>query len=216
MSIQSKVNKLKEDLKNKAVTLIAVTKYASIEQMLEAYSLGIRDFGESKVQVFEDKIKDIPEAIFKEIRWHFIGHLQTNKIKKVVGNFDIIHSVDTPKLLEAISKESRKKNITQKVLLEVNISKEESKYGFTKEEILKQFSELAKLSNIDIIGLMTMAPYTEDKAIKQKVFKELRELKEQLSNNYTLTELSMGMSEDYLVAVEEGSTMVRIGKMLFA
>lgn len=197
--------------------IIAVVKYVTTEKVIEAYQTGIRDFGENKVQDAERKRAELPEEVEKNSVWHFLGHLQTNKIKKVVGYFDYIHSVDSLKLAKAISECASSKNLVQKVLIQVNIADEESKFGFLPEEIEEMFSEISKLDSIDIVGLMTMAPFTSDSNEQRTVFRGLRELRNRLQKKFNalLDELSMGMSNDYKTAVEEGATMVRIGQALF-
>lgn len=218
MSIKQKLEILKSDLNTLPVKIIAVTKYSTPAQIIEAYEAGLRDFGESKIQAITEKWPQLPDTLKQNSHWHFIGHLQTNKVKKVVGQFKLIHSVDSLKLAEMISEEAGKNNNTQDILLQVNISQEESKHGFNKEDILKTFPEITALSNLKISGLMTMAPFTEDTNTQRQNFRELRLLKELLQNSFNtqLTELSMGMSNDYKIAIEEGSTMIRIGQMLFS
>lgn len=211
-----------ENLKNiqtytSSARIIAVVKYVPTEKVIEAYQSGIRDFGENKVQDAEKKRAELPEEVEKNSVWHFLGHLQTNKIKKVVGCFDYIHSVDSLKLAKAISECASSKNLVQKVLIQVNIAEEESKFGFSPEETEEIFSELSQLDSMDIVGLMTMAPFTSDSNEQRSVFRGLRELRNRLKEKFNarLNELSMGMSNDYKTAVEEGATMVRIGQALF-
>lgn len=198
--------------------IIAVVKYVTADRVVEAYTAGIRDFGENKVQDAERKRAELPEEVNKSSIWHFLGHLQTNKVKKVVGVFDYIHSVDSLKLAKAISEEAYSQNIIQKVLIQVNIAGEESKFGFSPKEIEENFSEISKLDSINIVGLMTMAPFTSDTEEQRTVFKGLRELRNRLKEKYgePIEELSMGMSNDYKIAVEEGATMIRIGQALFS
>lgn len=198
-------------------TLIAVSKYVEPKDIIEAYNAGIINFGENKVQNAERKRKELPVEVESEIKWHFIGHLQTNKVKKVVGNYEFIHSVDSIKLAKAISEEAKKMNIEQKILLQVNVSNEESKFGFESKEFIENFSEFIKLENIKVEGLMTMAPFSEDTAFVRVVFRGLRELRDSLEQKYQikLPELSMGMSNDYKIALEEGATMIRLGSVLF-
>jgi pyridoxal phosphate enzyme (YggS family) len=197
--------------------VIAVTKYVSADKVLEAYEAGVRDFGENKAQDAEKKRNELPSEINKNSNWHFLGHLQTNKVKKVVGEFDYIHSVDSVKLLKAISECAVSKGVNQKVLIQVNIADEESKFGFEPSELEEQFSEFASFKSVEIVGLMTMAPFTPSQEEQRAVFRGLKELKERLEKKFNvhLQELSMGMSNDYKAAVEEGSTMVRIGQAIF-
>jgi pyridoxal phosphate enzyme (YggS family) len=187
---------------------------------MEAYACGERDFGESRVQELLPKYEALP----KDIRWHFIGHLQTNKVKQIVPFVHMIHSVDSVRLLETINKEAEKIGRRVKVLLEVHVAKEETKSGFTPEEILSLNTQLSTLNYIDICGLMGMATNTDDAQEWRRCFREIKSLGKQLLNNTTQSyttlhnptlQISMGMSDDYLVAIEEGSTMVRIGSTIF-
>ncbi len=215
MSVQDNLKNILKYTSNAKV--IAVTKYVSAQKVMEAYDSGIRDFGESKVQDAEKKRAELPEELEINSNWHFLGHLQTNKVKKIVGKYKYIHSVDSLKLANAISEYAQSKNIVQKILLQVNIAKEEAKYGFNSEEIEEVYSQVSKLSSVDIAGLMTMAPFTSDSDVQRSVFRELKKLSSQLKDKFdiSLPELSMGMSNDYKIAIEEGATMVRIGKLLF-
>ena len=193
------------------VTLICVSKFHSYEAIMEAYACGERDFGESRVQELLPKYEALP----KDIRWHFIGHLQTNKVKQVVPFVHIIHSVDSVRLLEAINKEAEKIGRCVKVLLEVHVAKEESKSGFTPEEFLSLNTKLSTLNYIDVCGVMGMATNTEDQEEWRRCFREIKSLASRLSPIASSPEISMGMSDDYLVAIEEGSTMIRIGSTIF-
>ena len=211
-----------ENLKNIQIyasnaRIIAVTKYVTVEEVIKAYEAGIRDFGENKAPDAEAKRVELPEEIEKSSIWHFLGHLQTNKVRKIVGKFDYIHSVDSLKLLKAIAERAASLGIVQKVFVQVNVAGEESKFGFTWEEAERIFSEKPFPDSVKIVGLMTMAPLTSDSEEQREVFKGLRELREQIRSKYNvhLPELSMGMSNDYRIAVEEGATMVRIGSALF-
>ncbi len=200
--------------KTEEVTLIDVSKTKSIEMLKEAYDAGERDFGENYVQELVDKIPQMPE----DVRWHMIGHLQTNKVKYIVGKVSLIHSVDTLHLAQAISKESVKRDVTSDILVEINVAGEESKFGTSDMSAnLEMIKEISKLPNIVIKGLMTSAPYTEDPETNRDYFKELKafaynEAKEYISGTPVL---SMGMTGDYVVAVEEGATMVRVGTGIF-
>ncbi len=187
--------------------LVAVTKGRSVETIRRYYDAGLRNFGENRVQEAVPKIKALP----KDIRWHFIGHLQSNKMKEVVGQFALIHSVDSPKLLERINAVARELGITQNILLEVNVSGEKTKYGFKPDELNDAMRELENLKSIRVLGLMTMAPYGAKEEELRKVFGSLRELRDE----FNLGELSMGMSDDFEIAVKEGATIVRVGRALF-
>ena len=192
------------------VTLICVSKFHSMEAIMQAYEAGERDFGESRVQELLPKYEALP----KDIRWHFIGHLQTNKVKQIVPFVHMIHSVDSVRLLETVNREAEKIQRRVKVLLEVHVAKEDTKSGFTPEEILSLNTQLSTLNYIDICGLMGMATNTDDESEWRRCFREISSLASKLSTLNT-KQLSMGMSDDYLVAIEEGSTMVRIGSTIF-
>lgn len=197
------------------VTLIAVSKTKPISMLEEAYQEGIRDFGENKVQELCDKYDQLP----KDIRWHLIGHLQRNKVKYVVGKTTLIHSVDSFRLAEEIQKEAIKKNTIVSILLQVNVAREESKSGFYTEEILAMTEKIAALDHLRIQGLMTIAPFVENPEENRPVFSQLKQISVDILSknidNVTMDILSMGMSGDYLVAIEEGATMVRIGTGIF-
>jgi len=203
--IKDNVNKILKELKNSK--LIAVSKTKPVSDIREAYEVGIRDFGENHVQEILEKIDKLPD----DIRWHMIGHLQTNKVKDIVDKVYLIHSVDSVKLAKEIDKQAKKKDLVVNILLEVNIALEESKYGFKVEELDDAINEISLLSNVYIKGLMCVAPYTPTPEDNRKYFKEMVSLK----NKYKLDILSMGMSNDYLIADEEGSTYVRIGTKIF-
>ena len=196
-------------------TLIAVSKTKPIEMLKEAYEAGCRDFGENKVQEIMDKYDKLPE----DIRWHMIGHLQTNKVKYIVDKVAMIHSVDSVKLAKEISKEAVKHGVCVPVLLEVNVAKEESKYGFMAEELLEAVEEIALLPGLKVEGLMTIAPFVENPEENRVYFGQLKQLSVDISakniDNICMRILSMGMSGDYLVAVSEGATFVRVGSSIF-
>lgn len=191
-------------------TLIAVSKTKPAEDIKELYELGQRDFGENYVQELVEKAAQLPV----DIRWHFIGHLQTNKVKLIVPFVQLIHGVDSLKLLKEINKEAAKCNRVVDCLLQVHIAQEETKFGLDETELAETMALAAelKLINVNVIGLMGMASFTTD---MDTVRKELRQLKGIFEQYAAFTTLSMGMSSDYRIAVEEGSTMVRIGSLLF-
>lgn len=216
-NVKSIIEESKKKSKNSIdnVCLIAVSKTKPNEMIMEAYEEGIRDFGENYVQELADKMKSLP----KDIRWHMIGHLQTNKIKYIIDDVYMIHSVDSMHLAKAISKEAVKRNKTIKILLEINVAKEESKFGFTSESIYDEFSDIYDLPGIDVCGLMTSAPYVEEMEDNRQYFVQLRGIMVDLISKglYNKNEywLSMGMTGDYPVAVEEGAGFVRIGTGIF-
>lgn len=197
------------------VTLIAVSKTKPVEMLQEAYDCGMRDFGENKVQEILDKYDKLPS----DIRWHMIGHLQTNKVKYIIDKVYAIHSVDSLKLANEISKQAVKHNVIMKVLLEVNVAHEDSKFGISSEEVIHFANEVAKLPNLRVEGLMTVAPYVDDPEINRQYFVELNQLSVDISNenidNGYGNKLSMGMTNDYCIAIEEGSTYVRVGTGIF-
>lgn len=199
----------------KEVELIAVSKTKPVDQLLEVYDTGIRAFGENYVQELTEKIEVLP----KDIRWHMIGHLQRNKVKYIVGKVDLIHSVDSLRLAEEISKEAVKKNTCADILLEVNVAQEENKFGLTLENTMEEVEKIAVLPNIHIKGLMTSAPFVENPEENRKYFRQLRQLSVDINgkniDNVCMDILSMGMTNDYIVAVEEGATMVRVGTAIF-
>lgn len=216
MSIEKNIKKIKEQIGNNNVEIIAVVKYASDEEVLKAYKAGLHNFGESYVQ---DAVKRINNLQLPEnkVKWHFIGRLQKNKVKYAVGNFLLIHSVDSIELAEIISKVAEKKEIKQNILLQVNVLRDITKAGFTIGELFNSFEKIASLKNIVVQGLSTIAPLTEDSKIIKDCFNGLYNLKEELNKKFkaNLKELSMGMSNDYKVAIECGATMIRLGRAIF-
>ena len=224
MSIPSNIASIRTNIPE-GVTLVCVSKFHPAEAIMQAYDAGERDFGESRVQELLPK----HEALPKDIRWHFIGHLQTNKVKQIVPFVHMIHSVDSVRLLETINKEAEKIGRRIKVLLEVHVAKEETKTGFTPNEFLSLNTKLSTLNNVEVCGVMGMATNTDDESEWRRCFREIHSLASQLSYTSSASDrsskgeirtlntkqLSMGMSDDYLVAIEEGSTMVRIGSTIF-
>lgn len=199
----------------KEVTLIAVSKTMPVEAIREAMECGMVDFGENRPQELRDKQAEITEPL----RWHMIGALQTNKLKYVIGKTTLIHSVDSVHLAEAIEEMSAKKELVTEVLLEINIAGEESKHGITPEELESLVRELARLSHIKIRGLMTVAPYTEVAEENRVYFRKMKQLMVDINSknidNVYMDMLSMGMTGDYEIAVEEGATLVRVGTGIF-
>ena len=198
----------------KSVTLVAVSKTKPNESIIEAYKAGHRVFGENKVQELTAK----HEALPKDIEWHMIGHLQTNKVKYIAPFVSLIHGVDSFKLLKEVNKRAKQNDRIIDCLLQIHIAQEESKFGFSNEEVseLLNSDEFKLLKNVNVIGLMGMATFTENETQIRKEFKTLKQLFDKLSNsNSQLSTLSMGMSGDYKIAIEEGSTMIRLGSSIF-
>ena len=197
------------------VKLIAVSKTKPVEMLLEAYECGCREFGENKVQELAEKFERMP----KDVKWHMIGHLQRNKVKYVVGKAALIHSVDSLKLAEEISREAMKKQVEVSILIEVNIAGEESKFGVRPQMAENLVREIAVLPGVHIQGLMAVAPYVENPEENRQYFALLKQLSVDISlkniDNVNMNVLSMGMSGDYMVAVEEGAVYVRVGTGIF-
>ena len=197
------------------VTLVAVSKTKPVSMLEEIYSCGVRDFGENKVQEICAKQPVLPD----DIKWHMIGHLQTNKVRQVIDKACLIHSVDSLKLAQVIEKEAAKKDLVVPVLFEVNVAEEESKFGARTEETASIIQEIAKLPHVRVRGLMTIAPFVDDPEENRPVFRRLKELSVDIAekniNNVTMCELSMGMTGDFEVAIEEGATFVRVGTAIF-
>ncbi len=222
--IKENISIVRENIKNAChkagrayedVTLIAVSKTKPVEALKEAYEAGCRDFGENKVQELMDKYEQLP----KDIRWHMIGHLQRNKVKYIVDKVALIHSVDSLRLAEEISKEAVKRNVTVDILVEVNVAEEESKFGTTTMEAIDLVEKIAALPGIFVKGLMTIAPYVENEEENRQYFVNLRQLSVDIKNknidNVSMEILSMGMTGDYRTAIEEGATYVRVGTGIF-
>ena len=199
----------------KAVTLIAVSKTKPVPMLQEAYDAGERVFGENKVQEITDKYPQLPQ----DIHWHMIGHLQRNKVKYIIGKTELIHSVDSLHLAKEIEKQAAKQNVTVSILVEVNIAEEESKFGIHKEETISLIRQIAALPHIQILGLMTIAPFVENPEDNRTYFRQIRQLSVDIDaqniDNVRMDILSMGMTGDYMVAIEEGATMVRVGTGIF-
>ncbi len=218
MDIRNNIDFFRNQLARKECRLIAVSKTQPVEKIIEAYEAGQRIFGENKVQELVAKQASLP----KDIEWHMIGHLQSNKVKQLVPFVSLIHSVDSFKLLEEVNKQAKKNNRIIPCLLQVYIANEETKFGFDEKEIteLIQSNKIASLDSVKIIGLMGMATFTDNTEQVRQEFRGLKNLFEKikqmkLSSNIEMKELSMGMSQDYQIAIEEGSTFVRIGTAIF-
>ena len=197
------------------ITLIAVSKTKPVSLLEEAYGAGVRNFGENKVQEMCEKY----EVMEKDIKWHMIGHLQTNKVKYLIGKSALIHSVDSYKLACEIEKQAAKHDCIMDVLIEVNIAEEESKFGLAEDEVIHMVKQIAKLPHVRIKGLMTVAPYVVDSEENRPFFRKIKQLSVDIDNqnidNVSMNILSMGMTGDYMVAIEEGATMVRVGTGIF-
>lgn len=198
------------------VTLIAVSKTKPVSMMTKAYEAGARQFGENRVQELLEKIPQMPD----DTMWHLIGHLQTNKVRQVIGRTRLIHSVDSVRLAREIEKESAKRGLVTEILLEVNVAREESKFGFFLEETEEALREISQLKHVRVRGLMTIAPFTADMEENRPIFRKLNQffvdMKCKNIDNVNMAVLSMGMTGDFSVAVEEGATMVRIGTGIFS
>ncbi len=201
--------------KDDSVLLVAVSKTKSVSDLQEAYRAGVRDFGENKVQELCDKYDQLP----KDIRWHMIGHLQRNKVKYLIGKTALIHSVDSLRLAEEISRQSIKKGVVTDILIEINCAEEESKFGVSFQEAEPLIRQIAQLPAVLVKGLMTVAPNTDDPEENRKYFRQMKQLSVDIArkniDNVSMDVLSMGMTNDYMTAVEEGSSCVRVGTGIF-
>ena len=215
--VKEKLLQIQQEIAPSQPRIIAITKYFDESRLIEAYNAGIRDFGENRVIDALNKFAKLPEYIVQSSTFHLVGHLQTNKVKKAVGNFEYIHSVDSLKLLEAIDTEAKNKGIVQKILIQVNNANEVQKYGLSIDKVVDLFSKICNYNNCNVVGLMNIAPLEASESELQGLFRQIKELKEELEKtfNLELKELSMGMSNDYKIAVQNGSTMLRIGRKLF-
>lgn len=197
------------------VTLIAVSKTKPVELLMEAYDAGERVFGENKVQEIMDKYDRMPS----DVKWHMIGHLQRNKVKYIIDKVAMIHSVDSLRLAQTIEQEAAKKDICIPILVEVNVAEEESKFGFHMNEVIPFLEEVSGFSHLKVMGLMTIAPFVDNPEENRDIFRKLKKLSVDIEtkniNNITMSVLSMGMTGDYQVAIEEGATMVRVGTGIF-
>lgn len=224
MSIRKNLERIKEKIRVKSelvgrdpqeITLVAVTKTVEADRIEEAIAAGVNIIGESRIQEAKEKYRKVESRII----WHLVGHLQRNKAKDAVKIFDLIHSVDNAELAKEIDKQAKKIGKIQKILVEANVSGEESKYGLNPEGVITFLQEVSGLPNIKVEGLMTMAPFYENPEDCRPCFRKLRELREEVKakniKNVEMTYLSIGMSNDFEVAIEEGSNMVRIGRAIF-
>ena len=215
--IEQKLLEIKNKIAPCKPRIIGVTKYFGLNAIINGYEAGIRDFGESRALEAIQKIESLPSEIRKNATFHFIGHLQSNKVEKVVQYFDYIHSVDSLKLAKTISDTACRLDKRERILLQVNNACEEQKSGFSVEQLRADFSEILKLDGVRVVGLMNIAPLMAGEAELRRLFRDIRNLRDELQERYgvEIPELSMGMSNDYEIAVDEGATMIRIGRMLF-
>ncbi len=216
-SVVDNLLRIQEEIEPCKPKIIAITKYFGQDAIIAAYQAGLRDFGESRALEACEKIESLPEQIRKNSTFHFIGHLQTNKVKHVVGHFEYIHSVDSFKLAQCISQRALELGIKQKILLQVNNANEEQKFGFSPEEIFDQFEQINALSGVEVVGIMNMAPLGAPQNELEKLFTDIVHIRDELKQRYScdLKDISMGMSQDYEIAARCGSTMLRIGRKLF-
>lgn len=216
-TVTENLSQIQEDIVPYKPNIIAITKYFDVDAIIAAYEAGLRNFGESRVLEAIDKINRLPEEIKKNSTFHFIGHLQGNKAKKAVKYFDYIHSVDSFKLASTISQEAKEENKVQKIFLQLNIAEEVQKFGYSKSDLIEEFPKIQELSNIKIVGLMSMAPLGAEENELRQLFTDVAKTKSELEKIYNckLDELSMGMSQDYKIAAQCGATMLRIGRKLF-
>lgn len=216
-SVKANLLRIQEEIAPCKPRIIAVTKYFGEDAICAAYQAGLRDFGESRALEACQKIENLPKEIRDNSKFHFIGHLQSNKVKQTVKNFDYIHSVDSLKLAKAISEQALEIGKIQKVLLQINNANEEQKFGFSKEEVFEIFAQIQGLEGIEIVGIMNMAPLGADDNELNRLFGEIAQIRVDLEKifNCKLNEISMGMSQDYKIAAQNGATMLRIGRKLF-
>lgn len=219
--IHQNYEKIKEDIKKyspypEKVKILFVTKYFNFEEQKKIIDMGYNYFGENKAQVYRDKVKNFSEDKYKNLKWDFIGRLQKNKIKYIIKNVNLIHSIDSYELLEEINKKAAENNRIVNGLIQINISKEESKTGVYVESFEKEYEKYFSMDNVKIKGFMTMAPLEAESHEIKEYFLNMLRLKEKYEKKYDyLDELSMGMSNDYIEALESGSTIIRIGSKLF-
>jgi pyridoxal phosphate enzyme (YggS family) len=213
-NVEASANKIGKGLED--ITVIAVTKTVDSDRALKAYEAGLNNFGENRVQEFNNKYESLKNF---NINWHIIGHLQTNKVKYIIGKVKLIHSLESISLAEEIDKRSKQNDLVTDVLVELNIAEEESKFGIKKENLIDFLKSIEGFENIKIVGLMTVAPFVEDKEEVRWVFKEMKQLYDTVSNmsfkNVHMKYLSMGMTNDYDIAIEEGANIVRVGTAIF-
>lgn len=217
-NIKKNLLQIQEQIAPYTPQIVAVTKYFGVDAIIGGYQAGLRNFGESRAVEAIEKINSLPNEIRENSKFHFIGHLQTNKVNKVVCNFDVIHSVDSLKIAKAISEEAVKIGKVQDVFIQLNNADEEQKFGFSKEELIESFEEILKFEGLNVLGLMNIAPLVVDEKDLENLFEDIKQTQIELVEkcNYAMEEISMGMSNDYQIAVKHGATMLRIGRKLFS
>ena len=217
-NIKKNLLQIQEQIAPYTPTIVAVTKYFGVDAIISGYEVGLRNFGESRAVEAVEKINSLPDDVRMNSKFHFIGHLQTNKVNKVVCNFDVIHSVDSLKLAKAISDEAVKIGKVQDVFIQLNNADEEQKYGFSKNGLLEIFEEVLNLQGLNILGLMNIAPLEANDNELEILFEDIRQTQIELVRKYNckMEEISMGMSNDYQIAAVHGATMLRIGRKLFS
>lgn len=217
-NIRNNLFEIREQIAPYTPEIIAVTKYFGVDAIKLGYEVGLRNFGESRAVEAIEKISQLPQEIRENSKFHFIGHLQTNKVSKVVGSFDVIHSIDSVKLAKSVSEEAIRQGKVQDVLVQLNNACEEQKFGFSKQDLKEQFGLILALKGIRVLGLMNIAPFTTNEQELDGLFEDVRQFQLELSSKFDveLREISMGMSNDYHIAVKHGATMLRIGRKLFS
>ena len=217
-SIKNNLLEIQEQIAPYTPEIIAVTKYFGVDAIVDGYKVGLRNFGESRAVEAVEKINTLPQEIKENSKFHFIGHLQTNKVSKVVANFDVIHSIDSVKLAEVVSNEAVRQGKVQDVFVQLNNAEEEQKFGFSKKTLMESFNILLSLKGIKILGLMNIAPFEADEQELECLFEDIRQTQLKLSSEFgvEMQNISMGMSNDYHIAVKHGATMLRIGRKLFS
>ena len=217
-NIKNNLLEIQEQIAPYTPEIIAVTKYFGVDAIVDGYKVGLRNFGESRAVEAVEKINTLPQEIKENSKFHFIGHLQTNKVSKVVANFDVIHSIDSVKLAEVVSNEAVRQGKVQDVFVQLNNAEEEQKFGFSKKTLMESFNILLNLKGIKILGLMNIAPFEADEQELECLFEDIRQTQLKLSSEFgvEMQNISMGMSNDYHIAVKHGATMLRIGRKLFS
>lgn len=216
-TVKKNLLRIQEEIAPCKPRIIAVTKYFDEGAIVSAYNAGLRDFGESRVIEASAKIENLPSDVRENSTFHFIGHLQTNKVKQAVKVFEYIHSIDSVKLAQNISQHALEIGKVQKVLIQINNANEDQKFGFSKDEVFEKFEQMQSLKGIEVAGVMNMAPLGIAEEEIKKLFTEIVQIRDNLEERFNckLGEISMGMSQDYKIAAQAGSTMLRIGRKLF-